>query len=144
MKLGKRIKVWAVPVSCCVTVLLMMRFVFFIGYVPTASMEPTIIKNSYVFGFRIYEELRLGDIVVFQHDGSTLVKRIAALPGQTIYIDDDTHSVSIDEELSDATRILTVPAGCYYMLGDNREESEDSRYWNEPFILEGQVIAVLR
>ena len=36
---------------------------------------------------------------------------------------------------------IEVPEGCYYMLGDNRNNSEDSRFWNDPFVEESDIIA---
>ena len=45
------------------------------------------------------------------------------------------------EEFSDDVKVLTVPDGCYFMLGDNAEESVDSRLWEYPFIHKTQVIA---
>ena len=62
-----------------------MKAVFLFGYVPTASMEPTLPEGSYILGLRIYGELEKGDIIIFKHDGKLLVKRIAALPGEAIF-----------------------------------------------------------
>jgi len=68
-----------------------MRFVFFIGYVPTASMEPTISAGNYVFGIRLYGELQRGDVVIFRLNGQHLVKRIAAVPGDIVSIDESSN-----------------------------------------------------
>ncbi|MDR1537196.1 MAG: S26 family signal peptidase [Clostridiales bacterium] len=38
---------------------------------------------------------------------------------------------------------LTVPVGCYFMAGDNRENSIDSRYWDEPFVPRERIMARL-
>jgi signal peptidase I len=106
--------------------LFLMKFVFFIGYVPSLSMEPAIKQNSFIFGIRMFEEPTRGDVVVFACEGRLLVKRIAALPGDTAQVRGET---------------LTVPDGCYFMLGDNAEASVDSRYWEEPFVSGEWIVA---
>lgn len=109
-----------------VMVFLLMRFVFLFGYVPTESMEPTLEKGSYILGVRIYSELEAGDVIVFRHEGRLLVKRIAAVGGEMVERDGIC---------------MAVPEGCYYVLGDNAGNSYDSRYWEEPFVREEDVVA---
>lgn len=138
----KRIlKKWAAPLLCGLFIFLCMKFIFLIGYVPTASMEPTIAQGSYVFGIRVLGDLKLGDIVIFRHDGKTLMKRIAALPGHTVYFNDITRTVSVDADPLNATRILKVPENNYLLLGDNHDLSIDSRFWEDPFVSEDKIIA---
>ena len=118
----------AMPFLVFATVILLFRFVFLIGYVPSGSMEPTLKENSYILGVRIVENLDIGDIIVFKHDGQTMVKRIAGKDGdkvQTIYGE------------------MIVPEGKYYVLGDNAANSYDSRYWINSFIKREDVIAKL-
>ena len=118
----------AMPFLVFATVILLFRFVFLIGYVPSGSMEPTLKENSYILGVRIVENLDIGDIIVFKHDGQTMVKRIAGKGGdkvQTIYGE------------------MIVPEGQYYVLGDNAANSYDSRYWINSFIKREDVIAKL-
>ena len=91
-------------------------------------MEPTIHKGSLIIGLRIHGELRTGDIVIFRHEGRTLVKRIAAGPGETCMLNGSP---------------VTVPAGCYLLLGDNAAGSYDARYWEDPFVPGTDIIAVL-
>ena len=50
------------------------------GYVPSASMEPTIRQGSYIFGTRLIRSLAPGDIIIFRHGRQTLTKRIAYGP----------------------------------------------------------------
>jgi len=139
----KKLIKWVIPLFCGIAVILLLRFILFIGYVPSASMEPTIKESSYVFGYRIFTDIHRGDIVVFRNEGRANVKRVAAVPGDTVYINDTDHSVFMNENIETATRVLTVPDGCFFMLGDNREDSLDSRYWTDPFIMKDQILAKL-
>ena len=77
-------------------------------------------------GNRLDRRFEVGDVVIFQHDGQLLVKRIAAVEGDIV-----THKgVGI-----------AVPAGTCYVLGDNAEVSYDSRYWDEPFVPDSAIVA---
>ena len=118
-----------IPVFCAILVLVLFRFVFYLGYVPTASMEPTIHQGSLILGLRQFGELHTGDVVIFRHDGRTLVKRIAASPGESYNLNGSP---------------VTVPAGQYLLLGDNAADSYDARYWDDPFVPEKDLIAILK
>lgn len=126
-RIRRLIQNWAAPVGCGLLFLFLLRFVFFIGFVPTASMEPTIKEGSFIFGVRITGELKNGDIIIFEHEGRLLVKRIAGMPGDIVVAEDS---------------VLTVPIDCYYVLGDNAKASLDSRYWVEPFVPAVRIIAI--
>lgn len=121
-------RILVIPIVMMLLVFILFREVLMIGVVPTGSMEPTIMAGSYVLGIRKAKSLQTGDIIIFEKDGSYLVKRIAASGGDEIY-----HN----------GHVLTVPVGCFYMLGDNAEDSFDSRYWEEPFVEENDVVAVV-
>ena len=69
MRRIKRLLPILIPLLCAILVVLLFRTVFFLGYVPTASMEPTIPKGSLILGLRQYGELSTGDIVIFRHEG---------------------------------------------------------------------------
>ncbi len=127
-QIKKRAKALWIPLLCGLLIFLIFRFVLIIGYVPSASMEPTIQSGSYILGLRMYSEPQRGDIVIFQFEDRILVKRIAGIPGDSV----DINGTSI-----------TVLGGCYFMLGDNPDESVDSRYWANPFIHEKDILAKL-
>lgn len=118
-----------IPLLCAMLVLLLFRYFFYLGFVPSASMEPTIHQGSLILGVRIFGELRTGDIVIFRHEGRTLVKRIAAGPGDACILNGSP---------------ITVPSGCYLFLGDNAADSYDARYWEDPFVPAADIIAIVK
>lgn len=122
----KRRLIWLMPILVALLVLVLFRTVFLLGYVPSESMEPTLEKGSYILGNRLYKELKVGDIVIFEHDGTVMVKRIAACPGEEITVDGIRYY---------------VPDDSYLMLGDNTDNSYDSRYWEYPYISEDEIVA---
>lgn len=120
----------------------LFRFVFFWGFVPTQSMEPTVPAGSFILGTRLYGEPKIGDVIVFEHEGQYLVKRIAGCPGDSI----DLNSITYMEHLAvpnRGTAELRIPEKAYFVLGDNVHNSIDSRYWDNPFIPETAIIAVI-
>ena len=120
------VKNWAVPVGCGLLFLFLLKIIFFVGYVPSSSMEPAIKQGSFIFGVRLFSEPERGDVVVFMRENLLMVKRIAGVPG------DDVHA---------GGQTLTVPSGYYFVLGDNEESSVDSRLWDEPFVGQDRIIA---
>ena len=67
------------PILLCVSVWTLFQTVFFVGIVPSSSMEPTIPTGSVIWGLRLPKEIQKNDIVVFQHGEKALVKRVVAI-----------------------------------------------------------------
>ncbi len=119
-------------------------FLFQPFYIPSGSMEPTLTKGDRIivnkFLYRLKEPQR-GDIIVFKYPVNPerdFIKRVIGLPGETIQIKESR--VYIDGApikqsfLPEDLRYgdfgpVSIPEDSYFMMGDNRNNSEDSRVW---------------
>lgn len=137
-----RVKPWMLPIGLTLLIYLLFRFVFLLGYVPTSSMEPTLQEKSFILGSRIFSELKFGDIIIFEKDGVLLVKRIVGCPGDKVDLSQLAYMTTVPIPVWDSP-VITVPEGCYFVLGDNTQNSWDSRYWETPFITQEQIVARL-
>ncbi len=116
------------------------------------SMEPSYHDMQLVFLEKNYGAISAGDVIAFRCEGldSVLVKRVVALPGQTVVIREGTLYVDgkvspcYVEEVFDYAGLLAqevkLPTGNYAVIGDNVIESKDSRYEEVGFVSEGSVL----
>jgi signal peptidase I len=142
----------AVIVGALVVALIVKTFLFQAFYIPSVSMEPTLEKGDRVLVNKLSYDLHdvnRGDIIVFElppekvgPDGiKDLIKRVVGLPGEMIETRDG--QVYIDDRLLEepylpegtttdrpAIERQEVPDDHVYVLGDNRDNSADSRYPN--------------
>ena len=138
---------WILPIfSAIVLAFIINKFVFFNIEVPTPSMYPTIKVGDHIFVTKIYNfnNIKRGNAIVFYSEElhQRLIKRVIGLPGETVEIKPD-HTVWINGSRMDEPYVKNnggkigtykVPPKQYFLLGDNRADSFDSRYWANTYI----------
>lgn len=143
----KEIFEWIRDIGIAIIIaLIITRFVVTHTVIPTGSMIPTIEINDHLIINRIplyFSDPKAGEIVIF-HQEKELIKRIIAVPGDQLDIRDG--DVYINNEKLDEPYLhepnstypffvdnvqfpMEVPEDMYFLMGDNRNNSEDSRYF---------------
>ena len=132
-----------------VGILVIMNFVVLGTSVMSGSMEPKLkVGNSVIYNRLAYKRNvpERGDIIAFwsEEDGMLMAKRVIGLPGDTVefhngnvYINgnmaDEREYLSEDIE-TNSNKVFNVPAETVLVLGDNRDDSYDSRFWDTPYV----------
>ena len=153
-----------------VIVYLLNGVIFINAKIPSSSMESTIMVGDRVYGFRMAYGVNLDlfdrdlwtvkmaepqrfDIIIFRYpdnEKELFIKRIIGLPGETVDIPDGKVYIDGAQEPLDDSFIngpmrgsfgpYKVPAGSYFVLGDNRNNSRDSRYWENTYVTFEQIV----
>lgn len=140
---------------CLIVVIIFVYVIFNISFVTSGSMEPTIKERELTITNRLAYTVKdpgRGDIVICRagDQNELMLKRIIGLPNDEIsFVDgyvfingvicDESAYLKSDVE-TNCTESFTVPEGCYFLLGDNRENSIDSRHWNNTFVKRENLI----
>lgn len=153
----KELLQWAAAfIAAIAAALLINNFVIVNAQIPSSSMEDTIMPGDRVFGNRltyVLGEPERFDIIIFRYpddESQLFIKRIIGLPGETVEIRDghiyingsDTplEDVETKEPMEGSFGPYTVPEDCYFVMGDNRNNSRDSRYWEHTFVTEDEIL----
>lgn len=160
-QLGTEIRDWVISIAVAVALAMFIRtFVVELYLVDGPSMMPTLehqqrlVVNKFIYKMRAPER---GEILIFQYPrdkSRDFIKRVIAVPGDTIEIRDN--NVYVNGELQNEDYILaksrmdypktTIPEGHVFVMGDNRNNSEDSRFPDVGFVpyelLKGKAMLV--
>lgn len=128
---------------------------FFTARVPTGSMLNTIQLENILLVKRtpFCKTIKRGDICVFKKSGENflLVKRVIGLPGEkvemkngTVYVNDKKLDEPYVSSKCDTNKVFYVPDNSYLFLGDNRANSSDARYWDNPYIAKRYIKGVVQ
>lgn len=158
-----------------VVVLVVNNVVLINAKIPSESMENTIMTGDRIFGFRMayginfdlfgthiskkFKDPERFDIIIFKYpddESQLFIKRLIGLPGETVEIRNGKVYINGSEEPLDDSFVPETPTGnygpykvpedCYFMLGDNRENSRDSRFWDNTYVTFDEIVgkAVIR
>ena len=147
--------IFSIAIGVIIAVLI-NRFVLINARVPSASMENNIMTGDRLFGYRlayVTEEVERGDIVIFKFpddESQLFIKRVIGLPNETVtiidgkvYIDDNKEPLYepyLAQEMVGTFGPYEVPENCYFMLGDNRNYSRDSRFWENTYVSKDKIL----
>lgn len=151
---------WVQAILIAVVIAFLVRtFLMTVVRVDGESMMDTLHHNERLIVWKLGYEPETDDIIIFHprcNPKSYYVKRVIALEGQTVYIDYDENAVYVDGEKLDEPYIRqhdadplevksfetewTVPEGCVFVMGDNRNNSSDSRNSDVGFVTKESIL----
>lgn len=124
--------------------------------IPSGSMENTIMTGDKLIALRTaywFHEPERGDIIVFKYPDDPdelFIKRVIGLPGETVeiidgkvYIDDSETALEEDyikEPMEGSFGPYVVPEDSYFVMGDNRNYSHDSRFWVDKYVSKKAIL----
>ncbi len=125
--------------------------------IPSSSMENTIHPGDRIIGSRmayLFREPRREDIIIFRFpddESQVFIKRVIGLPQETVQIVDGQVYIDGSETPLEEIYLKELPRGSfgpfevpedsYFVMGDNRNHSHDSRYWENHYVEKGQILA---
>ena len=157
----EEVKDWAISIIVAIALAFLIRtFIVELYIVDGPSMRPTLenherlVVNKFIYNFH---EPERGDVLVFRYPrdpSRDFIKRVIALPGDTIEIKDG--QVFVNDQLQNEKYILEktrteypkakIPEGTIFVMGDNRNNSEDSRFSDVGFVpfnlIKGKAILI--
>ena len=154
---AKELFQWLIAILAAVAIALFVdNFLIVNAQIPSGSMENTIMTGDRVVGNRLSyltKDPERYDVIIFKYpddESQLFIKRIIGLPGETVEIRDGKVYINGSDEPLDDSFVPEVPTGnygpykvpenSYFMLGDNREYSRDSRFWKNTFVSFDEIV----
>ena len=150
---------WVITLALAVVAALFVKnYVLINANIPSGSMENTIMTGDRLFGYRLAYRKKSperGDIIIFKFpddETENYVKRVIGLPGEKVEIEDariyiDGSEIPLQEDyLKEEWTVATgqysfeVPEDSYLVLGDNRNNSYDARYWDNTYVSKDKIL----
>ena len=139
---------WLIPIIIAILLAIIInKFILYKIVVPSPSMSPTVEVGNQLFVTKVYNtsNIKRGDILVFNSDElhKLLLKRVIGLPDDNVEIKKDGEVYVNGEKIKEdyvkypggkTDMHFNVPEGKLLMLGDNRSNSDDARYWDNPYV----------
>lgn len=148
-------------IYAAVIILIVICFnsVLMLNFVPTESMAGTINAGDHIICSRYgveEEDIQRYDVLVFMPPDDPemfYIKRVIGLPGETLEVRDGkvyADGQELDDSFTNGSQnrkgdgVYRVPEGCYFFLGDNRNNSNDSRFWKNKYVPTANIKAKAR
>ena len=163
-KLREGIQFCTPIVIALVIAILLKTFIFANAVIPSGSMLNTIKEGDRIVASRlayINSDPQRYDIIIFHYpddESQLFVKRIVGMPGETIQVVDGV--VYVTDKTGNTTQLrddfvtngtpkgdfgpYTVPLNSYFVMGDNRNDSWDSRYWNKKYVEKSKILGKVK
>lgn len=126
---------------------LISKFIFSICIIHGNSMIPTLKDKNLVIESKLIDKITNGDVVVIRKNNLKMIKRIIGIPGDTVEIKDNyvfVNGIKYDSFITTFAGNLSEKVELcfneYIVLGDNREESIDSRYSEIGIIKRNEIV----
>lgn len=160
-KVWKEVFSWVrIIVIALVIALIINNFIIINANVPSGSMENTIMTGDRMIGLRTaywFSSPKRGQVVIFKfpdNEDETFVKRVIGLPGETVHIKDGKIYINNSKkplkenylkedwyEGNNYDKPFKVPKDSYFCMGDNRNVSNDARYWKKKYVKKNKILA---
>lgn len=161
----KEVFSWILTIVLAVVAALFIKnYIIINANIPSGSMENTIMTGDRLFGYRLAykkDAPKRGDIIIFKYpddETENYVKRVIGLPGETVVVEDakiyingsavpfEENYLKEDWTVAKGPYTFEVPKDSYLVMGDNRNNSYDARYWENTYVKRDKILgkAVLR